>query len=347
MKHIVCFISVVFIPFCLFSQNAAKTKTRDVAVIAFWNVENLYDTIDDRFRKDDEFTPLGTNLWTASRYTQKIDHLAEVIRKIGQEECAEGAAVIGLCEVENRSVLNDLVNSPALKERKYNVLHIEGPDPRGIDPALIYDPKRFRPQRTLAYNFRLSTDSTHRTRHILVVRGQLGGESVVFLINHWPSRRGGEKQSRPNRLAAARTAHRVCDSVMKASPSVKLFVMGDFNDDPTSQSLQLLTCTPEEKHPATKICLYNPMEKLLASGIGSLAFRDNWNLFDQILLSQNCLKGAGWSYSDARVFNPSFLRNAFGKYKGYPLRTFSGPVYVGGYSDHFPVYLRLTKDKSG
>lgn len=346
MKNSLLIVTCTLLSSCLFSQPAGKLKTYDVAVIAFWNVENLCDTVDDRFRNDDEFTPTGANGWNTVRYNKKIDRLSEAISLIGRDECAEGATVIGLCEVENKSVLNDLVNSPRLKDRKYSVLHIDGPDPRGIDPALLYDPLRFRAQRMLAYTFRLPTDTLRKTRHILVAGGQFQGEPTVFLICHWPSRRGGEKESRPNRMVAAKTVRRISDSIRQAEPDTKLVVMGDFNDDPESQSIQTVLSAQGDERLVSAGGFYNPMRKLHASGIGSLAFHDNWNLFDQILMCPNWLNKSGWNYYGAKVFNPSFLRNAFGKYKGYPLRTFSGSVYLGGYSDHFPVYVVIARTRS-
>lgn len=337
----------LILPLCFYSQKLCKGKNFQLSAIGFWNVENLYDTINDRWKNDEEFTPAGTNAWTARRYQVKLDHLADVISRMATDILPDGLSILGLCEVENKSVVEDLVNSEKLRQRNYKVVHLEGPDARGVDPSFIYNPVYLKVTKTIAFNVKLATDSSHKTRHILGVSGFFMGEPVLILVNHWPSRRGGELASRPNRQAAAKVVRRISDSVMNVSPKTKIIVMGDFNDDPTSESVKKVIGTVADSKQSPGNLFYNPMENLHQMGIGTLAWQDSWNLFDQVLLSAEWVTGnyEYWQFYGARVFNKDFLKCDFGKYKGYPLRTYSGPNYTGGYSDHFPVYVVIAREK--
>jgi len=328
-----------------FAQSLDKNKKYFVSGIGFWNVENLYDTLNDQWKNDEDFTASGIYAWTGSRYRTKIEHLAEVIEKMGKEMTPDGLSILGLCETENKSVVLDLVNAPLLKNRNYKVVHIEGPDARGVDPSFIYNPTYFSYLKSVAYHVTLVQDSSFKTRDILVVSGLLGGEPLTILVNHWPSRRGGETQSSSNRNAAAKVVRRITDSVAKANKNSKIIVMGDFNDDPVNESIKVHIGTYNDPIKKNENVFYNPMEKLFENGIGSLAWQDSWNLFDQILLNRPWLNDNdnSWQFHSVKVFNKTFLTNDYGKYKGYPARTFSGNVYTGGYSDHFPVYIMVTK----
>lgn len=330
-----------------FCQKNNKTSNYITAAIGFWNVENFYDTLNDKWKNDEEFTPKGANAWNGARYWNKIDHLAEAICQMATDVTPDGLTMMGLCEVENKSVVTDLVHNKRIANRKYEVVHLEGPDHRGVDPSFIYNPSYYKVTKTLAYPVKLVSDSSRKTRHILVVSGLFFGEPLVILVNHWPSRRGGELKSRPDRNAAASVVKRITDSIIKGSSKTKLVIMGDFNDDPVDESVKKIIGTYSEEQLPGNNLFYNPMEILFKRGIGSLAWQDNWNLFDQILLSKEWLNGGStsWQYRGVRVFNKSFLTNDFGKFKGYPLRTYSGTHYTGGYSDHFPVYVVITKEK--
>jgi predicted extracellular nuclease len=329
------------------AQELDKNKSYFLSAIGFWNVENLYDTINDPWKNDEEFTPGGANAWNGQRYHAKIEHLAEAISKMAIDVTPDGLALLGLCEVENKNVVQDLVNSPALKNRQYKVVHLEGPDARGIDPAFVYNPAYFKVTRSQAYRVKLTVDSMHKTRNILVVNGLFLGEPVTVLVNHWPSRRSGEVISRQNRQDAATMVRHIADSLMAKHPKNKMIIMGDLNDDPVDESVKKTIGTygtismPEEGK------FFNPMEQLYKDGIGTLAYKDNWNLFDQVLLSKAWVPRVydSWQYYTVRVFNKSFLKNASGRFKGYPFRTYSGSKYTGGYSDHFPVYIIIAKEK--
>jgi len=337
----------IFLKLVFYTQTLDKNKQYFISAIGFWNVENLYDTLNDQWKNDEDFTPAGVNAWTGSRYKTKIEHLADAISKMAIDATPDGVAILGLCEVENKSVVEDLVNSSKLKVRQYKVVHIEGPDARGVDPSFIYNPAYFKFSEAVSYRVKLVQDSSFRTRDILVVSGFFNNEALTVVVNHWPSRRGGEAQSRPNRNAAAKVVRRISDSILQKDPRSKIIVMGDFNDDPVNESIKTYIGTYNDISVNKKDYFYNPMEKLYQNGIGTLAWQDSWNLFDQIILNQNWIPSgyATWQYYSAHVFNKTFLKNDYGKYKGYPARTYSGAAYTAGYSDHFPVYILIAKEK--
>jgi hypothetical protein len=347
MKNIILFLFISATT--LSAQKLDKNKKYFIAAIGFWNVENLYDTLNDQLKNDEEFTPAGANAWTGSRYWTKIDRLAEVISQMATDVTPDGLAILGLCEIENEAVMKDLVNSHRLKKRNYKVVHIEGPDARGVDPSFIYNPAYFKVTRAVSYPVKLVTDSNHKTRDILVVSGLFCGEPLSVLVNHWPSRRGGEMASRPNRNAAALVARKIADSVLAANPLAKVAIMGDFNDDPVNVCIKDVIGTYGDLKKANDKKFFNPMEKPYKEGNGTLAWQDSWNLFDQILLNKNWIPNdySTWQYYSVRIFNKAFLKSDFGNFKGYPFRTYSGGAYTAGYSDHFPVYITIAKEDKG
>jgi hypothetical protein len=335
---------------CSFLQGQTLNKDKQyyVAAIGFWNVENLYDTLNDPKKIDEEFLPEGLNAWTGSRYWTKIDHLARVISEMGSDATPEGLSIIGLCEIENKNCLDDLVKDPKLKARNYQTILVEGPDARGVDPGLLYNPKHFKVTNVVTYGVVLPTDSGHKTRDQLVVSGSFFGEPLTVIVNHWPSRRGGELASRPNRIAAAKICRRIADSVSKLDPKNKVIIMGDLNDDPPNESVKkgLKTCSKIED--ASSDIFFNPMAALYKQGIGTLAWQDSWNLFDQTIMNQPLIPSGykTFQYYKAFVFNKAYLKSDFGNFKGYPFRTYSGGTYTAGFSDHFPVYVLLVKERS-
>jgi hypothetical protein len=328
------------------AQKLEKNKNYYISAIGFWNVENLYDTLNDQWKNDEDFTPAGTNAWNGSRYRTKIDHLADVISQMATDVTPDGLAILGMCEIENKSVVKDIVNSSRLKKRNYQIVHIEGPDARGVDPSFIYNPNYFKVSKAVSYHVRYVTDTTHKTRDILVVSGFFYGEALTVLVNHWPSRRGGELTSRPNRNEAAKVARHIADSITILDPKAKVILMGDFNDDPVNVCIKDIVKTYDDIKKATDDKYYNPMEKLYNEGTGSLAWGDSWNLFDQIIMNKNWLPKnyETWQYYAVRVFNKAFLKTDFGNFKGYPFRTYSGGTYTAGYSDHFPVFVVIAKE---
>jgi len=338
----------IFLIFFLVSKLAQSQKEDrySIRTIAFYNVENLFDTVNDSLYFDDEMTPEGNYNWTLARYGLKISHIAEVISKIGQSTTQTCPDIVGLCEVENLKVIKDLVKHPFLRPYGFNIIHYDSPDERGIDVALIYKDSRFIPMSFRSHRLLIFNDSDQRdyTRDQLVVGGLLEGEELYIIVNHWPSRSGGVARSNPYRKAAARLNRRIIDSLVRLNIDAKIISIGDFNDNPTDRSIKnILTSTDKEN--AKSPALFNPMETLYNKGDGSLAYRDQWSLFDQILLSKNLINETRNSYTfwKAGIYHPSFLQIKTGNYKGYPFRTHVAGRYTGGYSDHFPVYAFLIK----
>ena len=240
-----------------------------------------------------------------------------------------------------------MINHENLSAKDYGIVHMDSPDERGIDVALLYKRAFFIVNTFKSHRLLLNDDEGFRdyTRDQLVVSGYLEGEQFYFIVNHWPSRSGGEARSRPNRIAAAKLNKRIIDSIQELDIDAKIISMGDLNDDPIDESLKKILKTKGKKKNLEAGDLFNPFEKLFRKGIGSLAYRDKWNLFDQIYFTGNLINDTRENYSfwKAGVFNPSYLLNPSGKYKGYPLRTYAGGSYIGGYSDHFPVFMYLIR----
>jgi hypothetical protein len=345
------FFNLLFFVFSnnhLFAQaELDKNKQYHVACIGFYNVENLYDTINQP-NNDEEYLPESANKWNTEKYFKKLENLSTVISQLGIDATPEGLSILGLAEVENRGVLEDLVKTEKLKNRNYQIVHYDGPDKRGVDVALLYNPKHFFVENSVSYTLKIPGKENFFTRDQLLVSGQLAGEKIHIIVCHWPSRRGGEKRSRPLREAAADLSRHIADSIFKIEPNAKIMIMGDLNDDPTNSSIKKHIKTVAKTYEVREDLFFNPMEELYNKGIGTLAWRDSWNLFDQIILSYSLTKChyETFCYYGAKVFNKPFVRQEEGNFKGYPFRTFAGETYTGGYSDHFAVYVILLKEKT-
>ncbi|WP_175416274.1 endonuclease/exonuclease/phosphatase family protein [Aggregatimonas sangjinii] len=328
--------------------GAQEKKQYHVRTIAFYNVENLFDTKNDTLTFDDDRTPEGKDNWTEERYRHKLANIAKVISEIGAERTNTSPDIIGLSEVENKQVIEDLIAHPILREKGYGIVHYDSPDERGIDVALLYKKRVFLPTSFSSHRLLLFDDEGFRnyTRDQLVVGGLLDDEQCYFTVNHWPSRSGGEARSKPNRMAAAKLNRRITDSILKLNLSARIISMGDLNDDPIDDSLRKVMRTRGKKQDLEEGDLFNPMEKLFKKGVGSLAYRDKWNLFDQFYFTPNLLEKENGRYHfwKAAVFHPPYLLSKKGQYKGYPFRTYAGGSYTGGYSDHFPVYMYLIRE---
>lgn len=335
---------ISFILIMLDYSARAQEKTYKASCIAFYNLENLFDTIDDPNTNDAEFLPSGTNRWTSGRYQAKLDNMSKVIAGIGTEMVKGGPSVIGLSEIENRGVLEDLVRTPALKGINYQIVHFDSPDRRGVDVGLLYNPSVFKVTNATSNRVYMPGDSSWLTRDQLVVSGELDGELVSIIVNHWPSRGNGPEY----REAAAKLSRKLSDSLTRVHKNAKILIMGDLNDDPTDKSVAKFLGAKGKKETVAAGDLYNPFWQLHRDGIGSLAYRDSWNLFDQIIISEPILNesGKGWKFYKAKVYNEKFLIQKDGPYAGYPFRTFAGGAYAGGYSDHFPTYVFLIKEKN-
>ncbi|WP_103069114.1 endonuclease/exonuclease/phosphatase family protein [Aquimarina sediminis] len=312
-----------------------KKKTNHYTV-AFYNLENLFDTKDDPNTLDNDFLPNSEKRWNRKRYEKKIFKLGTAISNIGFSKSRKAPVLVGVAEVENKNVLEDLIDSKHLKQKEYGIVHYDSPDERGIDVALLYQKQFFEVINSKSVQLLVDNDNGERdyTRDILWVTGKLNNEEIHILINHWPSRRDGAELTAYKRVTAAERNREIINQITNENPDAKIVIMGDFNDDPSSESVK--------KH-LVQQDLFNPMEKLLTRYRGSASYKSQWNLFDQIVFSNNFHKyeSGKHCFSDASIFDKDFLKIYKGRYKGTPFRTYAGRKYKGGYSDHFPVYIRL------
>ncbi len=341
------FILCLFYVTLSFSQSEKEYK---IITIAFYNLENLFDYEDDPLVFDDDRTPEGKDHWTREFYEAKLANMAKVIAEIGEEATGTSPVLIGICEIENRRVIEDLLNQAPLLKKDYGIVHFDSPDRRGIDVALLYQKKIFTPTNYKTFELEIydDQDSSKRvyTRDQLLVSGILDSEKIHIIVNHWPSRSGGEARSRPKRIKAAELNIKIMDSLFSENPYAKIITMGDFNDDPSSPSIKDIFNTQNKREKMKIKQLYNPMEGLYKKGLGTLAYQDGWNLFDQIIISTELAKKdfSSYRFYKAGIFNKNYLATQFGQYKGYPFRSFVNG-YTGGYSDHFPVFIYFIKEK--
>lgn len=297
-----------------------------------------------------EFTANSSKHYDSRVYNQKLENSAKVISELGTQVTKSLPVIVGLIEVENRQVVQDLIKQAVLAKGNYGIIHFNSYDYRGIDVALIYQKKRFTPIKTYKKELKLFDGDGKReyTRDILVAYGILDGERIAVFMNHWPSRRGGEAVSMAKRNAAATSLKAEMDKFRKQDPSIKLFAMGDFNDDPVSPSLRnYLKAVGDENQLSEEFPYYNLMYKPYKRGVASLAYRDAPNLFDQIIVSKNLVKDTDpkkYSVYKSEIYAPNYLKNPEGQWKGYPLRSWDGDRFTGGYSDHFPAYVVLQRD---
>ncbi len=312
--------------------------------IAFYNLENLFDFRNDAKTFDEDFLPNSQKRWDKKRYFKKIEKLGRVISMIGSaseglsaEEQENPPAIIGLAEVENKRVLHDLTQSTHLKQFNYRYIHFDSKDERGVDVALLYDPERFTEENTKTFDFYLEKENGRQdyTRDILLVSGKLNDEYVHILVNHWPSRREGQQESEVKRMTAAKKAIEIIEGIKTQKSNAKFIVMGDFNDNPNNEPMCFLSETTN---------LHNPMATMRSYSKGSVNHNFTWNMFDQILVSTTFFHSENnkLKYESAHIYDAPFLKQAKGRYKGQPSRTYAGDNYLGGFSDHFPVYLLLS-----
>lgn len=343
------FRSVFLLFFCFSLTMYSQKKSYVVRTIAFYNVENLFDTINDPKKFDDDRTPTGADNWTSERYNDHILKISSVIARIGASTTGSLPDFVGLAEVENKEVVEDLVNSQNLREANYGIIHFNSPDARGIDVAFLYKKDLFKVLEARKFPlviYEKGTQKRRYTRDQLLVSGEIEGEVIHFIVNHWPSRSGGEAASRPYREEAARLNLQIINELLKINPEAKIVSMGDFNDDPTNSSFKRVLKTQADRKKLQPGQLFNPMEKLYKSGVGSLAYRDSWSLFDQMVFSYGFVQCpiTTYRYWKTKVFNDAMVVSSSGQYAGYPFRSYSNGNYTGGYSDHFPVYSFIIKE---
>lgn len=334
-----------FTTLSVFAQQRYK-----IGLVGFYNLENLFDTIDDPKKNDAEFLPDGVKKWDSHKYMTKLNNMAYSISTIGTDSkdrfySPDGVAVLGLSEMENRQVLEDLVAQPYIKDRNYQIVHYDSPDRRGIDVALIYNPRYFKLINSKSYRLTVPEKPNSVSRDQLVVTGIFDDEEMSFIVMHWPSRYGGEKRSVPNRMAAAKLCRHIADSILAEKPDAKIIMMGDFNDYPTNKSVTEELRAKGNVKDMNEDDFFNPMYELHQKGIGTNYYHDIRGVLDQTVITSSLLKTDFSTYQmyEPVVHDKEFLKQHSGRYKGYPWRTFSGGVWIGGYSDHFPVYLILLK----
>ncbi len=337
--------------FSAFSQDEKKEKRFKIHTLAFYNLENLFDTINDTTKFDEKSPIMEMNANREGVYVKKVKNMARVIADIGTDVAGNSPAIIGVCEIENREVLVDVVNDPLLLPKDYGIIHYESPDARGIDVALLYQKKLFRPISDSSHEVKIYNDKTRERQHTrdqLLVSGELDGELIHIIVNHWPSRSGGEARSRPKRVSAAKVSKHLVDSLQVIDPYAKVFIMGDLNDDPTNDSVKEILLAKSDRSEVGLKGIYNPYEDMFVkSGFGTTAYRDAWSLFDQIIMTKPLIESDDYSsfrLYKAGIYNKLYLTNKRGRYKGYPFRSFSDGGFTDGFSDHFPVYVYLIRE---
>ena len=343
MKKILTVIAVLALSA---SFTFAQNKKLAVYGVGFYNLENLFDTINSNGKYDLEFSPEGARRWNGQKYWSKQKNMAYAISQMGKETLPTGLAVLGVSEIENKGVLEDLVKTGELATQNLKIVHYDSPDKRGVDVGLLYNPKFFRVLASQSRRLIVEGKPDFLTRDQLVVTGLLGGEKISFVVNHWPSRLGGEEQSSPLREAAAALTKSIVDSLMQLDPKAGVVVMGDLNDDPINKSCKTVLRAKKKEKEVAEGDMFNTMWQFYDKGIGTLAYKGQWNLFDQIIITPNLLgkDRSSLKFWKAEVFNKSFLMNEEGAYKGYPKRTHAAGIFLNGYSDHFPTLIYLVKE---
>lgn len=348
MKRTISTLVLLFCMFFCFSQQ----KEYKIRTIAFYNLENLFDTIDNPEKKDEYSPILQLKSGKENVYIQKINNMAKTISEIGKKKTGASPSIIGVCEIENSNVLDDLLKSKHLKNKSYNYVHKESSDWRGIDVALIYKESDFSVSDYKSYQLKAWNSEGYRikTRDQLLVSGYLDNELIHIIVNHWPSQRGGSKKSEYLRVKSAELTNKIIEDVRFEERDAKIIVLGDFNDNPDAKSIKEILNSNGKKQKVKESELYNPFMNMYKRGLGSLGFRDTMNLFDQILITPNFLSENKKDYLDykffkAHIFNPSYLITRKGRYKGYPFRSWPNGKFTNGFSDHYPVYMYLIKEK--
>lgn len=346
MKRILT-IGLFLATFCMsgFAQKPYK--------VVFYNIENFFDIQNDPDVLDDEFTPEGPKKWTQEKYNKKLANIEKVFFDISAIN-KDYPAVIGVCEVENRNVLEDIVDTKKLAPANYRIVHYDSPEARGVDAAFLYRPDVLKLEGSKAFRTIIPSLPDFKTRDIVAMWGKIEDEDFLFMVAHWPSRLDGKEASEFKRIAVGKQMREIADSVRALRPGTKVIMMGDFNDDPIDKSvsgkegmnarLKLKDVKSED--------YYAPYAELLKAGYGTLAYGDAWNIFDNIVVSGNLVDKDSDGLKLKKGVNSKFYGNIFkrhymvqkeGQFKGYPLRTFVGNNFQGGFSDHFPVYIYVGK----
>ncbi len=346
MRRILGIIVGLFSLQVLFCQSSFNNKenTRGDLRIMFYNTENLFDTFNDSLTNDEEFLPKGDKNWTYNRFRSKIINLYKTIVAIGENEPPE---IICLAEVENKFVLLELINNTPLEKYSYEIVHFESPDRRGIDVGLLYRKDVIKSQTGHAIKIEFPNDLLKTTRDILYFEAVFNsGDTLYVFVNHWPSRVGGATKSEPFRMRAASVLRKSVDSLLFFNPCAQVIITGDFNDDPSNSSIKDSLQVKNSLAPFYCNKLYNLSERLSETcQCGTYRYRSTWNMFDQFIVSGALLTidhGLKTCDTCIQIADFDFLLIDDEKFGGNkPYRTYLGPVYKGGFSDHLPIYLDL------
>lgn len=345
MKKRLIFTGLLLVIFaaCCFAQQPYK--------VVFYNLENLFDTINDPEVLDDEFTPEGPKKWNAAKYEKKLSNTERVFFDIAAID-KDYPVVIGVSEIENRTVLEDVIAMPKLAPANYRISHYDSPEARGVDVAFLYRPDVFKLEGSEPIRTSVPSLPNFKTRDISTMWGTIEGEPFFFMVAHWPSRLGGKDASEFKRIAVAEQMRHIADSVLAVNPATKVVAMGDFNDDPTDPSIAIGMGAKAKMKDLQTGDFFNPFNVMLRAGMGTLAYGDAWNIFDNIVVTENLANGstgelklltAPDSKYYGNIFKRSYMIQKEGQFKGYPLRTYVGNNFQGGYSDHFPVFIYIGK----
>ena len=357
MKKFLIIISVFLLSFSSAFAQDGKTKTY---VVGFYNLENLFDTYNDPAKNDEEFLPDGKNQWTDAKYQKKLQNMAKVIRFMAETN-GRFHSVLGVSEIENRLVLEDLVSQPEIAEANYQIVHFDGPDARGVDVGLLYRPNQFKLLDSESIPFDFDSDDIEfsmdeeeqknfKTRDILMAHGLLDGEQFAFYVAHLPSRIGGKGWDLRSRGAEIIYNH--AQQMTEKYPGIKIVVMGDMNDNPTDVSMTDYLHGKETPEEVGKGDFFSPFFSMLKAGYGSLAYQGTWNIYDIILVNEPLLNAPDGGFKIRPVgkkgfygvvYKKPFMIQQRGQYKGTPFRTFSNGAFIGGYSDHLPTYIVIEK----
>ena len=340
--------TVLMLCVALFTVASLSAQDKPYSVV-FYNLENLFDIYNDPETHDDEFTPTGVKQWNQTKYEKKLWNMERVLFDIAAQQ-KDYPIVIGVSEIENRNVLEDLISQPKLKGANYRICHYDSPDARGVDVAFLYRADVFKLEGSDNIKLHVEGLPNFRTRDLVVMWGTIEEEPFYFLVSHWPSRLGGKEASQFKRDACAKQIREIKDSLLRENPATKVIVMGDFNDDATDASLVEVMGAKGSVKELEVGDFFNPYNAMLRAGLGTLAYQDEWNLFDNICVTENLVNAEKGKLRIIKgkkfygnIFTRPYMLQLEGQYKNYPLRTFVSNNFQDGYSDHFPVYIYIGK----
>ncbi len=337
------------IPLIIFSSYFRQIKTEDCkkeeVIIVSYNIENLFDTIDAPTHLDEDFTPMSYKNWNTEKYDKKISDIAKVLSSIDKNNLPD---IVGLIEVENRDVLEDLIKDSLLKNADYQIVHYETTDPRGIDVALLYNPNIFEYISSKQLQVFDDEGKLYRSREILYVKGLLGQDTVHIFVNHWKSRSGGVENTEYKRIWAANILRSFIDKIFDYNSNANIICLGDFNDVPMNKSLNVsLNASVDSVFDNNKE-LFNLSAYQSKIGFGTYSFDYEWYMLDNIIVSQSLLskKNEIYALEYSKVFKDDFVAKYNPKADDtIPNKTYGGNSYFGGVSDHFAVYCYLKVKK--